>query len=157
MADGPAPIGDTAGLAAAITLILGSAVKGIADTADTFRWKDYSSQTKTVPKEKEAVKDVTIPKIFPKKPVYFTLDPNDFNPAGMTKYSYNQGKIIKWGYTEKTTIFEWNEDDKYGDHYHCMLPEWNNRHSESGKAKDVVHYYAGQIVPEPWASWYRGY
>lgn len=85
------------------------------------------------------------------------MDPNDFNPAGMTKYSYNQGKIIKWGYTEKTTIFEWNEDDKYGDHYHCMLPEWNNRHSESGKAKDVVHYYAGQIVPEPWASWYRGY
>ena len=50
-----------------------------------------------------------------------------------------------------------NEDEKYGNHYHCMLPEWNSKHSESGKAKEVVHYYAGQIMPEPWASWYKGY
>ena len=27
-----------------------------------------------------------------------------------------------------------------------MLPEWNSKHSESGKAKEVVHYYAGQIM-----------
>ena len=52
---------------------------------------------------------------------------------------------------------EWNEDEKYENHYHCMLPEWNSKHSESGKAKEVVHYYAGQIMPEPWASWYKGY
>lgn len=38
-----------------------------------------------------------------------------------------------------------------------MLPEWNSKHSESGKAKEGVHYYAGQIMPEPWASWYKGY
>ena len=31
------------------------------------------------------------------------------------------------------------------------------KHSESGKAKEVVHYYAGQIMPEPWALWYKGY
>ena len=28
---------------------------------------------------------------------------------------------------------------------------------DSGKSKDVIHYRAGQIIPEPWASWYRGY
>lgn len=44
-----------------------------------------------------------------------------------------------------------------GYHYHCMLPEWKNSHSESGKSKDVIHYRAGYIMPEPWASWYRGY
>lgn len=75
----------------------------------------------------------------------------------MTKHSYNQGRIIKWEYTDKIAIFEWNEDEKYGNRYHCMLPEWNSKHSESGKAKEVVHYYAGQIMPEPWASWYKGY
>lgn len=92
-----------------------------------------------------------------KKPIFFPSNPNDFQPINMTAYTYNNGKIIKCGYTEKTAIFEWNEDEKYGNHYHCMSPEWNNKHSESGKAKDVIHYYAGQIVPEPWASLYRGY
>lgn len=75
----------------------------------------------------------------------------------MQKYTYNDGKIIKWGYSAKTSIFEWNYDKKYGNHYHCMLPEWNSKHSESGKAKDAIHYYPGTIVPEPWASLYRGY
>lgn len=50
----------------------------------------------------------------PKKydPVIFPENPNDFNPVGMTKHSYNQGRIIKWGYTDKIAIFEWNEDEK---------------------------------------------
>ena len=156
-ADGPAPVGDTAGLITAVGILAVSAVKGVYDTATTFDWIDYSSQTKAVPKEEAESKDIDIPYLPMKKPVYFPEDPNDFQPINMTAYTYNNGKIIKWGYTEKTAIFEWNEDEKYGDHYHCMLPEWNNKHSESGKAKDAIHYYAGQIVPEPWASLYRGY
>ena len=28
---------------------------------------------------------------------------------------------------------------------------------EEQNIKEVVHYYAGQIMPEPWASWYKGY
>ena len=156
-ADGPAPVGDTAGLITAVGILAVSAVKGVYDTATTFDWIDYSSQTKAVPKEEAESKDIDIPYLPMKKPVYFPEDPNDFQPINMTAYTYSNGKIIKWGYTEKTAIFEWNEDEKYGDHYHCMLPEWNNKHSESGKAKDAIHYYAGQIVPEPWASLYRGY
>lgn len=76
---------------------------------------------------------------------------------GMTAHLYLDGKIIKWRYIEKVTLFEWNYDEKNGNHYHCMLPEWNNNHSASGKGKDVIHYLPGQIIPEPWATWYRGY
>ena len=157
VAYGPALFGDTAGLVVAGSFLIGSAIKGIADTADTFDWIDYSSQAKAIPKEEVAEKDLTIPKAFPKKPVIFPVDPNDFNPFGMTTHQYNKGKIIKWGYTEKTAIFEWDQDDNYGDHYHCMLPEWNNQHSENGKDKDVIHYYPGELMPEPWSSLYRGY
>lgn len=38
-----------------------------------------------------------------------------------------------------------------------FVTQWKSNHSESGKSKDVIHYYTGQIVPEPWATWYRGY
>ena len=54
-------------------------------------------------------------------------------------------------------VMVWNYDEKNGNHYHCMLPERNNNHSASGKGKDVIHYLPGQIIPEPWATWYRGY
>ena len=106
-----------------------------------------------------AEKDIDIPYFPNKNPVYFPEDPNDFNPIGMVRNEYNtpNGLVIKWGYTKKSTVFEWNEDLKNGEHYHCLLPEWKNQHSESGKDKDVIHYHAGQIVPEPWATWYRGY
>ena len=50
----------------------------------------------------------------------------------------------------KIVILEWNMDKIKGYHYHCMLPEWKNSHSESGKSKDVIHYRVGYIMPEPW-------
>ena len=118
------------------------------------KWSDSFENAKEKVKEKDIATTLEKKKY---DPVIFPENPNDFNPVGMTKHSYNQGRIIKWGYTDKIAIFEWNEDEKYGNHYHCMLPEWNSKHSESGKAKEVVHYYAGQIMPEPWASWYKGY
>ena len=104
-------------------------------------------------------KNIDIPYWPIKKPVYFPENPNDFNPIGMVRSDYNtpNGLVIKWGYSSKTTVFEWNEDLNMGEHYHCLLPEWNNKHSKSGKAKDVIHYYPGELIPEPWASWYRGY
>ena len=118
------------------------------------KWSDSFENAKEKVKEKDIATTLEKKKY---DPVIFPENPNDFNPVGMTKHSYNQGRIIKWGYTDKIAIFEWNEDEKYGNHYRCMLPEWNSKHSESGKAKEVVHYYAGQIMPEPWASWYKGY
>ena len=80
-----------------------------------------------------AEKDIDIPYFPNKNPVYFPEDPNDFNPIGMVRNEYNtpNGLVIKWGYTKKSTVFEWNEDLKNGEHYHCLLPEWKNQHSES--------------------------
>jgi hypothetical protein len=34
-----------------------------------------------------------------------------------------------------------------------MMPEWNNKHDESEES----HFKAGMVMPEPWASMYRGY
>ncbi len=104
-------------------------------------------------------KNIDIPYLQIKKPVFFPVNPDNFNTKGMLRSNYDtpNGLVIKWGYTNKVALFEWNEDIKMGDHYHCILPEWKNKHSESGKNKDVIHYRAGQIIPEPWASWYRGY
>ena len=80
---------------------------------------------------------------------------DDFNPVGMQKYPYPtpNGMIYKWGYCKQTAIFEWDEDYKNGSHYHCMMPEWNNKHDESEES----HFKAGMVMPEPWASMYRGY
>ncbi|MWC27059.1 hypothetical protein GON22_02950 [Paenibacillus sp. MMS18-CY102] len=60
----------------------------------------------------------------------FPEDPNNFNPTGLTKQVYSgtkNGKIIKWfdPVTNKP-IFEWNEDLKYGNHYH-YTPSGNLR------------------------------
>ena len=45
-------------------------------------------------------------------------------------------------------MFEWNEDYKYGTHYHALLFEWRNKHI------DRKHYKAGEPVPEPWNTIY---
>lgn len=102
-ADGPAPVVDTAGLITAVGILAVSAVKGVYDTATTFDWIEYSSQTKAVPKEEAESKDIDIPYLPMKKPVYFPGNPNDFQPINMASYTYNNGKIIKWGYTEKNS------------------------------------------------------
>ena len=46
-------------------------------------------------------------------------------------------------------IFEWDEDIKYGSHYHVMLPGSKGKH-------DGKHYWPGEVVPEPWNSTYFG-
>ena len=78
-ADGPAPFGDTAGLLTVIGIIAVSAVKGVYDTATTFEWTDYSSQTKSVPKEEAESKTQTkfaTPKKKPNQSVYLLFDEN---------------------------------------------------------------------------------
>ena len=69
-----------------------------------------------------AEKDIDISYFPNKNPVYFPEDPNDFNPIGMVRNEYNtpNGLVIKWGYTKKSTVFEWNEDLKNGEHYHWV-------------------------------------
>ena len=60
------------------------------------------------------------------------------------------GLIITWSDpVTKVTIFEWDEDYKYGPHYHALLPSQNSEH-------DQTHYQPGTPVPEPWRSTYFG-
>ena len=86
-----------------------------------------------------------------KEQAYFTTNPMDFNPVGLTMTTYpgtKKGAIIKWcDPTKGATVFEWNEDLKHGSHYHVFMPNLNGLH-------DGTHYYPGQRVPEPWNSLY---
>ena len=116
------------------------------------KWSDSFEKAKENVKEK----DITITSNKKKyDPVIFPENPDDFNPVGMQIYPYPtpNGMIYKWGYCKQTAIFEWDEDYKNGSHYHCMMPEWNNKHDESEES----HFKAGMVMPEPWASMYRGY
>ena len=78
----------------------------------------------------------------------YPSNPNDFNPNGLVKKVYvepgtgRNGGIIKWEIPgTKLAVFEWNEDYKYGPHYHVMNPETGNAHTN--------HLYAGDIIEYP--------
>ncbi|WP_239613520.1 polymorphic toxin-type HINT domain-containing protein [Cohnella mopanensis] len=76
----------------------------------------------------------------------FPEDPNNFNPTGLIKREFpgtKNGRIIKWfdPVTNKP-IYEWNEDLKYGNHYHytpngnirAPHPVTRNTHIKGGDA-----------------------
>ena len=102
--------------------------------------------------EAEKEKDITVP-VQPKKQAYFTVNPYAFKPNGLIMKEYPgsvNGRIIEWrDPVSKAKIFEWNEDLKYGSHYHVMMIEWNGKHHG-------MHYFPGAAVPEPWNSMYFG-
>lgn len=64
----------------------------------------------------------------------------------------SNGGIIKWELpgTNKA-IFEWDEDYKYGPHYHCMLKSWENQHDPN---PETHMYRPNDPVPEPWRTTY---
>ena len=67
-------------------------------------------------------------------------------PKGLTMKEYpgsNNGRIIKWTNTYDIMIFEWNEDLKYGSHYHILTHAGN-------------HILPGTPVPEPFNTLYFG-
>ena len=81
-------------------------------------------------------------------PVIFPANPFEFKSLGLLRnppyQTPNNGLIIKWMDSAGDTIFEWDEDFKYGPHYHILH---NNKHVGD-------HRLAGQEVPEPYASLY---
>ena len=83
----------------------------------------------------------------------FPLDPYSFTPTGLVRRVYpgtHNGAIIKWSDPiTGAVIFEWNEDKTYGPHYHVMLPSANGKH-------DGEHYFAGDLIPDPWKTIYFG-
>lgn len=107
---------------------------------------------KVTEKEAEAEKDIADTRK-PQTPAIFTPNPNDFHPIGLVKTVYpgtKNGMIITWSDpVTNVTIFEWDEDYKYGPHYHALLPSQNSKH-------DQTHYQPGSPVPEPWRSTYFG-
>ena len=136
--DGPAQIGD---------------LVGIAVIAMTTLFVSTSSNVQSPSIAQDKSLSITKP---PKLDyvVAFPVDPYSFNPRGLERHLYKNigegknGGIIKWEIPGTgITVFEWNEDFKYGSHYHCLLPEWNNKHHND-------HWQAGDIVPEPWQSLY---
>ena len=97
-----------------------------------------------------------IPKINDKKNKIFPYSPFDFHPIGLELKVYreigtgNNGGIIKWVLPETDmAFFEWDEDYRYGRHYHCFSPGDNNEHNG-------MHYFAGEYVPEPWNTFFFG-
>ena len=103
-------------------------------------------------KASEQEKDKAIPKQ-PKKQAFFTVNPYDFTPKGLVMREFSgtyNGRIIEWrDPVSKAKIFEWNEDFRYGPHYHAMMIGWGEDHMD-------VHYLPGTPVPEPWNSLYFG-
>ena len=81
------------------------------------------------------------------------VNPDNFRPKGLTMREYpgsHNGRISEWrDPVSNAKIFEWDEDFRYGAHYHAMMVEWNGKH-------DGLHYLPGSPVPEPWNSIYFG-
>ena len=131
VSDGPLPVGDVIGAVGIVLITVGAIGYGIYSAIDSSKTEDL---LKTPPKNQ----------------AYFTTNPYDFNPRGlvMTEYSGTKnGKIIKWkDPNTNTTIFEWNEDLKYGAHYHILA---DGNHTGD-------HILPNTPVPEPWNSLYFG-
>ena len=101
-------------------------------------------------KRDEEHKDIVIDNTPTKDPAHFTINPHEFKPNGLTEVEYpgtKNGKIIKW-IDPKTSVpvFEWDEDPKFGPHYHILI---DGKHTGD-------HYLPGMVVPEPWNSMYFG-
>lgn len=146
-ADGPLPVGDVLALGVATIASLGAIGVAIYQASQT--------PSISTPKAEEKEKDITIPQQ-PKRQEIFPVNPLTFNPKGLERKIYVQpdagknGGIIKWEIPGTgTAIFEWDQDYKYGSHYHVMPMEANGQH-------DGIHYTPGMFVPEPWNSLYFG-
>lgn len=84
-------------------------------------------------------------------------DPKDFNPKGLLKQEYNNGKIIKWHEvkldgTKGKAMFEWNADPKYGDHFH-ITPDGKNRFTHPGTGD--THIWPGDTIPEKFLDFFK--
>ena len=136
VADGPAPVGDTIALVVVVVATTVAVGRGICSAVSI-------SDENTVSKSEEVI----LPQ---KKQAYFTVDPYKFNPNGLVRMEYygsNNGKIIKWkDPITNMDIFEWDEDLKFGSHYHILS---NGKHTGD-------HISPGTPVPEPWNSRYFG-
>ena len=144
IADGPLPFGDAVAVVSAGLLTVGAIGCGI--------YQSIRTSASSISRAKEKEKDIAISSQ-PKKQAYFTINPYDFKPIGLIREEYPgsyNGRIIQWkDPISNAIIFEWNEDFKYGSHYHALTIQWAGVH-------DGTHYLPGTPVPEPLNSIYFG-
>ena len=107
----------------------------------------YEQKISIVPKEKSDT--IALTRV-PRGQAYFPLNPFDLKPRGLEMSIRVQigggknGGIFQWHIpTSSIPIFEWDEDFRYGPHYHIMRPEWKGEHHG-------LHYKPGTPIPEPW-------
>lgn len=77
--------------------------------------------------------------------IQFPNNPEDFNPEGLTKigpFETKNGKIIKWIDENRKAVFEWDEDLRFGSHFHVIGDDGNTRLSnKSGE----THFLPGDV------------
>lgn len=122
---------------------------------DWVKARDWVDDVKDWIKDKVVPRAVPLP---PYPPIIFPLNPDYFNPRGLIKNIYptpNNGMIYKWGVDAKTTIFEWHENTEFsnGPHYH-INPLSDMYEALGYDDGEQPHFYAGNIIPEPWATLY---
>ena len=88
-----------------------------------------------------------------RKQAYFPENPFSFHPNGLIMDVHSgssNGRIIKWVIPgTKIAVFEWDEDFKYGAHYHTL--------NDAGERMvPNIHYKPGDPVPEPWNTVFFG-
>lgn len=136
-ADGPLPIGDVLAIAGVAVLTVGAIGQGI--------YKVAQAPAISLPKVEEKEVTIVAPNK-PNRPVIFPDNPNEFCPIGLIRVDRpgtKNGSLISWmDPMTKKTIFRWDQNPRYpnGSHYHI--------YGLGG------HYYAGDCVPEPFATMY---
>lgn len=134
----------------AAVLVLTTVIVGLGTEALREEQFIYRATTKSIAKSEAQA--IAVANTDDKKQAYFPANPYNFHPKGLVMKvcvdigSGKNGGIIKWFLPgTRAAIFEWNEDFKYGPHYHTMMIEWEGKHMG-------LHYLPNTPVPEPWNS-----
>ena len=127
---------------------IGATVVGIASVIEQSIPEIHIDKVKI----KESAPALSLPKPT-RKQAYFPTNPYDFKPFGLERRvvvpvgGKPNGGIFIWAVpTQKYGYFEWDQDFRYGQHYHILLPIHKGKHVYN------KHFRPGEAIPEPWNS-----
>ena len=132
---------------------IGATVVGIASVIEQSIPEIHIDKVKI----KESAPALSLPKPT-RKQAYFPTNPYEFKPRGLKMKvlvpigGKPNGGIIDWSLPgQGYPLFEWDQDFRYGQHYHVMLLEHKGKHVIED------HYRPGDPIPEPWNSLFFAY
>ena len=132
---------------------IGATVVGIASVIEQSIPEIHIDKVKI----KESAPALSLPKPT-RKQAYFPTNPYEFKPRGLKMKvrvpigGKPNGGIIHWSLPgQGYPLFEWDQDFRYGQHYHVMLLEHKGKHVIED------HYRPGDPIPEPWNSLFFAY